>query len=199
MLTNKQFEEISKELYKGKALTAYQKEALELISESFEKFGGKELNQLAYVLATAYHEVGPALKPVREGFASTDKGAIDAVTRLFDRKIIKTNYAAPGTNGKSFYGRGYVQLTWEKNYKEMGKILNVDLFNNPDLALEAKIAADILAYGMIKGTFTGKKLSDYISKVKADYVGARRIINGTDKAQLISEHANKFLKALDNK
>lgn len=199
MLTTKQIEAISKEVYKGRALTAYQKEAINLISEAFEKFGGTDLNQLAYVLATAYHEVGAGLKPVREGFKSTDKASIEHVTRMFERKQIRTNYALPGTNGKSFYGRGYVQLTWEKNYKDMTRVLNVDLFNNPDLALEPKVAADIIAYGMINGTFTGKKLRDYITKIKQDYVGARRIINGTDRAQLIAEHAENFKKALDTK
>jgi putative chitinase len=50
---------------------------------------------------------------------------------------------------------------------------------------------------MILGMFTGKKLSDYIKPGKApDYVGARAIINGTDKAKLIAGYANSYIDAI---
>ena len=98
-----------------------------------------------------------------------------------------------------YYGRGYVQLTWLSNYKIMGKLLGVDLVNQPELALDHKIAADIMVVGMTQGKFTGKKLSDYISRgVRAEFVNARRIINGTDKANLIADYAVKFMNALLN-
>ncbi len=45
---------------------------------------------------------------------------------------------------------------------------------------------------MVKGTFTGKKLSDYITSLSVDYEGARRIINGTDKKKVISQYAKEF-------
>jgi len=35
-----------------------------------------------------------------------------------------------------------------------------------------------MTIGMIKGLFTGKKLSDYLTDTKKDYFNARRIING---------------------
>jgi len=44
---------------------------------------------------------------------------------------------------------------------------------------------------MKDGIFTGKKLSDYISSAGVDYE-ARRIINGSDKQQLIAGYARKF-------
>ena len=41
--------------------------------------------------------------------------------------------------------------------------------------------------------FTGRKLSDFLP---GDYVGARKVINGTDKAQLIASYAEIFERAL---
>jgi hypothetical protein len=49
---------------------------------------------------------------------------------------------------------------------------------------------------MAAGIYTGKKLSDYIGNGKRDYVNARRIINGTDKAQQIAAIAESFRSAL---
>ena len=42
------------------------------------------------------------------------------------------------------------------------------------------------------GTFTGKKLDDYVTLSKSDFVSARRIINGTDRADLIAGYAEQF-------
>ena len=49
---------------------------------------------------------------------------------------------------------------------------------------------------MIKGTFTGKKLSDYFVNVKQDWEGARRIVNGTDKKALIASYAKRYYAAI---
>ena len=95
-----------------------------------------------------------------------------------------------------YYGRGYVQLTWLTNYKRAGDKICMDLVNHPELALNPTYAAQIMIAGMREGWFTGKKLSDYIKNGKVDYVGARRIINGTDKAQLIAGYAKQFESAL---
>ena len=106
--------------------------------------------------------------------------------------------AKPGTRGRAnqdrywltgYYGRGYVQLTWKANYEKAGRALGVDLVNRPELALEPEVAFKILFYGMRSGWFTGKKLSDYIRPGRADYVGARKIINGEDKAEQIASYA----------
>jgi hypothetical protein len=91
-----------------------------------------------------------------------------------------------------FYGRGFVQLTWEENYRKFGDLLKIDLLNGPFQALEWETAYKIMSLGMSQGLFTGKKLSDYINDKKTDYVGARKIINGTDKAQLIAGYAGGF-------
>lgn len=57
-------------------------------------------------------------------------------------------------------------------------------------------AASILVNGMRIGAFTGARLSTYIGDGKKDYVNARRIINGMDKAEKFAEAARFFETAL---
>lgn len=156
---------------------------------------------LAYILATSLHETGRRMQPVREGFAKTDAGARAAVANLFARGKISRNYALPNEAGRSFYGRGDVQLTHEDNYRRMGRLLGIDLADNPDLALVAAISARILIEGItrglsLKGDFTGRAIEDYIAGNRCDYVGARRTVNGTDKAETIAGYARRFEAAL---
>ena len=46
-----------------------------------------------------------------------------------------------------------------------------------------------MSYGMRNGSFTGRKLSDYIDNSQCDYENARRIINGTDQHTKIAKYA----------
>lgn len=131
----------------------------------------------AYTLATEIHETAGTLRPIRE----YGKGA--------GRK-----YGVPGRNmGQVPYGRGDVQLTWDDNYeradRELG--LNGALIANYDLALDPAISARIIVRGMEAGWFTGKGLADYLPAVAEPkhFIPARRIVNGTDKAELIAGYA----------
>ncbi len=128
-------------------------------------------NQLAYVLATAYHETAHTMKPVREYGGET---------------YLKTKKYYP------YVGMGYVQLTWLDNYKKASTKIGVDFVENPRLLLDPKYATPILLIGMIEGWFTGKKLSDYITLSKSDFLNARRIINGVDKKELIAGYAKEY-------
>lgn len=128
-------------------------------------------NQAAYVLATAYHETAHTMKPVRE---------------YGGEAYLKAKKYYP------YVGMGYVQLTWKENYEKASRKLGVDFVSNPKLLLKAEYAAKILVIGSSKGWFTGKKLSDYITLQNSDFVGARRIINGTDKASLIAGYAKQY-------
>lgn len=137
---------------------------------------------LAYGLATAWHEA--RFKPQNEW--GKGKGR---------------PYAAKGKYGQPQYGRGLVQLTWDRNYEWADKALalNGALLKNFDLANRADIASGILIKGMQDGAFTGKKLRDYITGGLGSIDGftqARRIINGTDKAGLIANLALQFQNAL---
>ena len=125
-------------------------------------------NQAAYVLATAYHETARTMKPVREYGGET---------------YLKKKAYYP------YVGMGYVQLTWLANYQKASKKLGVDFVKNPRLLLKAEYAAPILVIGSRDGWFTGKKLADYITLSRSDFTGARKIINGTDRAKAIAELA----------
>lgn len=99
-------------------------------------------------------------------------------------------------DGSKYCGRGFVQLTGRRNYTHWAQQLGIDLVNDPDLCLDAKHSTPILVEGSIKGSFTGKKLADYFDGAKEDWRNARRIINGTDKADLIAGHARQFYGAI---
>lgn len=160
---------------------------------------GTPLRQLAYTLATAYHESAHTMQAVRETLAKTDAGAIAALEKAWKAgqlTWVKTPYWRKDVDGKSWFGRGLVQITHKANYQKLGLLIGVDLVKEPSKALELSTAVQILFTGMELGSFTGKALSDYISDGRADYVGARRIVNGTDKAALIAGYAEALERAL---
>lgn len=139
----------------------------------------------AYMMATVKHECADRWQPIEE----FGKGA----GKAYGKKVKVT-----GSDGKvyliAYYGRGYVQLTWKANYEAMSKALGYGdgLLIQPAKVMEPEIAYNIMSYGMRKGSFTGKKLSDYIKDATCDYKNARRIINGLDKWELIKGYAEKF-------
>jgi hypothetical protein len=89
-----------------------------------------------------------------------------------------------------------VQLTWDHRYKAMDKALGLEgdesLYLHPENALDPDVAYEIMSYGMRHGTFTGVRLSQFISGGKVGYLHARRIINGDDEAQRIRDYALTF-------
>lgn len=147
-----------------------------------------DLRWLAYMLATVKHECANTWKPIEE----FGKGA----GRPYGKPVTVTDPATGKSVTNVYYGRGYVQLTWKDNYDNMGRKLNVPLLVNPGLALDPDVAYRIMSLGMRTGAFTGKKLSNYINADGADYVNARRIINGTDQAQRIAGYATRLEAAL---
>ncbi len=167
--------------------------AKESIGAAIDEWDSREdftdLRWLAYMLATMLGETGQNMSPVREGFTKTDIQA-----RAFVRSR-GYRYAAE-VNGNVYYGRGNVQLTWDFNYKNMGAILGIDLYNNPDLALQPDVAVKIMFEGMKRGTFTGKKLAHYFNEKVEDFDNARRIINGTDRMVEIGNYGRAFHRAL---
>jgi putative chitinase len=74
--------------------------------------------------------------------------------------------------------------------------LGVDFVNHPDLALELDNATNIMFMGMTKGLFTGKSLANYFNQTTDDWVNARKIINGLDKAQAIAMYGHNFYSAI---
>lgn len=177
----------------GKTLSPGQVEGCEVILKASE---GLDITHAAYLLATAYHETAETMQPVRETLASTDDSAIRILDRAWSNGLlrwVKRPYWRKDEHGKSWLGRGYVQLTWRNNYEKAGEMIGVNLVSSPERALEIDIASAVLVKGCIRGIFTGKALSDYLP---GDYVNARRVVNGTDKAELVARYAMAFEDAL---
>ena len=161
--------------------TAVQIDSIKRIAQAFRKYGDGDRQKLAYILATARHE--SRFEPKKEYRES----------QFSPRRANQDRYWLTG-----YYGRGFVQLTWESNYKKMSEFIGVDLVGDPDKALNPTYAARILVYGMIEGKFGIKKpLSYYINNGTADYINARRTVNGTDKAALIADYAIEIEKELN--
>jgi putative chitinase len=128
---------------------------------------------IAYCLATVRHECARTWQPIEE--YGKGKGH---------------KYGIPNSDtGQVYFGRGFVQLTHDYNYISMGRALNLDLYRKPELALNPQIAYEIMSLGMRRGSFTGKRLRDYINADICNYTGARRIINGSDCADKIADNA----------
>lgn len=153
------------------------------------------VRELAYVLATIRWETASTFQPIRERRAVRERNP-----QHWERQ---NRYW-----GSGYYGRGYVQITWDYNYRRAGQKLAGKTFpidgvqrtiepdsflKNPDWVMHPDISYEICARGMREGWFTGKKLSDYIREGEApDYVNARRIVNGMDHASDITAIANQF-------
>jgi len=135
----------------------------------------KLLQQKAYILATTEWETGNTFAPVREAYW---------LTEAWRRRNLRDYYP--------YYGRGYVQLTWDFNYRRYGELLGLDLLGNPDLVMRPDIALFILVHGCKFGVFTSHKLEDYINSGHCDYWNARRVINGIDKATEIEAIAKNW-------
>ncbi len=156
--------------------------------------------QLAYILATAYGEVGKKMEPVREGFKKNDADARKHVAWLLRKGYISWNYALPSAaTGQSYYGRGFVQLTHEDNYIRADQLCGTgNLFHNtPSMVMKQKHAAKKLVVGMANGMFTGKGLFRYINSQETDYFHARRIINGMDRARKFEGLAIRIEKCIE--
>lgn len=168
------------------ALSTTNVAGMELMLDEAER-RGMRLSSLAYCFATAWWESGKTMAPVEEGFYLGSKA--DA----FRRKLRYFPY----------YGRGLVQLTWKENYAKASEVVGQDLVAHPELALDPRISVKVLFDGMERGWFTGRKLIDYIDDADEsddedlkEYVAARRIVNGTDRATEIGKLTLIFERAL---
>ncbi|SHO65803.1 Predicted chitinase [Pseudoxanthobacter soli DSM 19599] len=180
----------------GRLLTSAQAAGIEAILDAWRQDHAEgDPRQLAYVLATAYHETAGTMEPVAEYGGDEYKRNLYDVTGRDPARARAMGNTEPG-DGPRYAGRGFVQLTWKNNYARAGRKLGLDLVGQPDDAMKPDIAARILVRGMAEGWFTGKKLGDYIAGAACDWKGARRIVNGTDKADLIAGYAAAFHAAL---
>ena len=148
-----------------------------------------DLRWAAYMLATVKHECANTWAPIVERGAREYFDKYEAGTPIGAR----LGNTQPG-DGYQYRGRGFVQITGRNNYKKLGQLLNLGdrLVKQPELALDFDIAYKIMSYGMRHGTFTGRKLESFIHSTECDYLHARRIINGLDRAESIQGYAKKL-------
>lgn len=179
------YDHVREHLFHGKILQS-QVEGIEEIGSAWDQYGDGDNRKLAYVLATALHETAATMQPIVE------YGSRSYFRRYDGRHDLGNDQAG---DGYKFRGRGYVQVTGRTNYTKWERRLNVPLTSDPDLALQPDVAGHIAIAGMMLGSFTGKKLSDYIGG-GVDFYNARRIINGTDRAEKIAGFAEEFLGGL---
>jgi putative chitinase len=76
----------------------------------------------------------------------------------------------PG-DGWKFIGRGLIQITGRSSYEKFGRLLGVDLANNPDFAFNGDWALKLAAEEWKAGNCNAKADAD-------DIVGVTKIING---------------------
>jgi hypothetical protein len=146
---------------------------------------------IAYILATAEHES-------HLGNLMTEIGDEDYFVRSYDppsRVAQQLGNTQPG-DGLRYRGRGFVQITGRRNYTDWAKRLGLDLIHQPEMATNPAIAAKILVIGMLKGTFTGVALSEFISNTTQDFVNARRVVNGLDRSEHIAAISKFYYNAL---
>lgn len=176
----------------GTSLSQQQVAGIEGILDAFVTHGDGRDKTLAYALATAYHETGGKMVPVREGFAKDDATA--------RRVVAKREYGKPaGRYGHVYYGRGQVQLTWLDNYRNSSKDAGYDLVAYPDQMLDPVISARVLIKGLLDGRWNarGKGIAFYLPDDGPDDLkNARRTVNVTDKWEILGGYYTAFLTAI---
>lgn len=184
------FDAVRKAPFPG-SMTQHQVEGCEAILREWERRGLRDLRWLAYMLGTAFWETARTMQPITEYGGRSYFDKYETGTRL--GKVLGN---VEPSDGYRYRGRGFVQITGRSNFSKMQLITGAPLVADPDKALDPAIAAAIMFEGMQRGTFTSKKLADYFNDRLTDWVNARRIINGTDKAETIASMARQFHGAL---
>ena len=169
------FQLYKKELDTNHQLTQLEVDSLDLLLDVYEEKNSLfTIQQRAYIFATIFHESAGTMRPVKEAFWMTEEWRKKNL-RYFP-----------------YYGRDFVHTTWAANYAKFSAVVEIDLVKYPERISEPKIAMKILIYGFQNGTWTGKKITEFINPKKCLYIAARKCINGTDRAELIATYATKF-------
>lgn len=185
-------------LFGGK-LSQGQVDGIQADFDAWDTWGDGDDRKLAYILATDFHETGRTMQAVKETYNPKydgDSQPDDAkVKRRLDdalrKKRIKRNYWKDG-----WFGRGKPQVTHKENYVKVSALVGIDFVSNPDLLLDLVTSSVVMVKAMLAGTFTGKKLGDFIGPLGANYDAARKVVNGVDHADEIADYAETFEAAL---
>lgn len=201
----------------GGSLAASQVQGIEALLDACAELHVVDQRDVAYILATPMIETGGSFIPVVESLnysaralkskfssrisaADADRYGRTAQHSANQPEIANRIYGGDwgrahlgntaSTDGWTFRGRGLCQITGRANYTKFGVV------SDPDRAATLPSAAVIMVRGMRDGLFTGKKLRDFFTDSSSDWVNARKIINGLDRADDIAGYGKLFLAAL---
>jgi putative chitinase len=125
---------------------------------------------LLMALATIRAETESFL-PIAEGESPFNTAPGGPPFGLYDNRADLGNRGP--SDGASFRGRGFVQLTGRANYTHYAAELSLDLVNNPDLACDPAVAAQLLA------RFLADRQPAIRQALAANNLAlARRLVNG---------------------
>lgn len=217
------FAAIRASLFNGR-MRQPQVDGINAILDEYERRNLTDVRVLAHILATVFRETGARFQPITESLdytaaalkrlypnrisaADADKygrtPAHAANQEMIGNLIYGGEFGLKQLgntergDGYKYRGRGLPQITGRGNYAKFSPLVGKDLIGSPDLALDLPTSVRVLFEGLYQGLFTGKKLTDYFPKVgQADWVNARRALNGLDHAEEIAENAIKFNAAL---
>ncbi len=161
---------------------------INLILNTANGYDNLSIEEVAYILATAHWESHMGFWMSEDLSENTDGYEGD----------VSLGNIYPG-DGRWFRGRGFIHITGRNAYAKMSVIFNMDLIQYPDLvATNPALAAAISVDGMVNGTFSTYKLSDYRTAGGYDFVGARAIVNGNDNADVIAKIAKGYFAILSS-
>ena len=181
----------------GDRLSQQQVDGLtDILNEWEAHYSHLPLTYLACYLGQAFRETGGTMAPVRETFATSDKQAMARLETAWTSGTlpsVKTPYWRKG-----WFGRGRIQVTHAENYSYAQAKSGLPIVANPSLMLDSKADLKVSLPGTIEGWWTrGKhRMSMYLDRPDPDFEGARRIVNGNDKAKLVATYCEAFLAAL---
>lgn len=186
------FDEVRGPLFDG-SMSQDQVDGMSAILTCWELFYPEDdLRWLAYCLATTKHETANTMQPIEE----------------YGRGAGQTYGVPDAETGQTYYGRGFVQLTWRENYAradtELGLYDERSCEWHADNALKPDIAARVMFRGMMEGWFRthedGKPetLARYFNDSTDDPYNAREIINGdkSKNGKLVEGYHDDFSDAL---
>lgn len=195
------YDSVRDSLFAG-SLKQQQVEGMDIILDTWELWGDNyDRRKLGYMFATTYHETAQKMQPVAE----YGKGS----GQSYGKQDPETK--------QTYYGRGFVQLTWRDNYARADREMNWSGDQscewNADLQLQAVYAAPTMFHGMFEGWFRSKDgapetLERHFNDEMDDPDGARNIINGDQNVkpswgggktmpQIITGYYMKFTAALN--
>lgn len=184
---------VSRDLFYG-SLPDWQRRPLDLLIDEAHR-RDRRLQEVAYVLASAYHE--SSRFRYKEEIGHGEGKAYGASCPLMGTGSKVTKSAV-------YFGRGWIQNTWLENFAKLSIAASlhfgrpIDLVNNPDLlTADDELQAWCLWHGFVTGIWTTRNLADYFGEGRADYIGARAIVNGNDRAEQIAGYARQFEAALE--